>query len=42
MYRVLAAALLVAVTIAVTGCTGSLRLGSNVPVVENDHATANV
>jgi hypothetical protein len=30
MYRVLVATFLVAVTVMVTGCTGSLRLGSSV------------
>ena len=33
MYRVLVAVLLGALAVAVTGCTGSLRLGSNIPVV---------
>ena len=34
MYRVLVATLLAAVALMVTGCTGSLRLGSSVHVVE--------
>jgi hypothetical protein len=45
MYRVLVATLLAAVAVVVTGCTGSLRLGSSVHVVEGQHqasATANV
>jgi len=45
MYRVLVATLLAAVTVMVTGCTGSLRLGSSVHVVEGPHqavTTANV
>ncbi|MDH4983462.1 hypothetical protein [Hyphomicrobium sp. D-2] len=35
MYRVLAAVLLTAVAVQLSGCTGSLRLGSNVSVMEN-------
>jgi hypothetical protein len=42
MYRVFAATLLVAVTVLVTGCTGSLRLGSSIPVVDAGRTTANV
>ena len=42
MYRVLVATLLAAVTVMVTGCTGSLRLGSSIPVVEAARTTANV
>jgi hypothetical protein len=42
MYRVLVAILLGAVAIAVTGCTGSLRLGSSITVVEIERSTANV
>lgn len=42
MYRVLAAVLLAAVAVQLSACTGSLRLGSSVPVVENDVVTANV
>ena len=38
MYRVLVATLLAA-TLALTGCTGSLRLGSSVPVVDGQHPT---
>ncbi len=38
MYRVLVATFLVAVTVLVTGCTGSLRLGSSVWVVDAPHA----
>ncbi len=34
MYRVLVATFLAAVTVMVTGCTGSLRLGSSIHVVE--------
>ena len=37
MYRVLVAVLLGALAVAVTGCTGSLRLGSNIPVVQFRH-----
>jgi len=36
MFRVFLAFLLAAVAVQVSGCTGSLRLGSNVPVVENE------
>jgi hypothetical protein len=39
MYRVLVATLLAAVAVMVTGCTGSLRLGSSVHVVDGPHAT---
>ncbi|WP_272481826.1 hypothetical protein [Hyphomicrobium sulfonivorans] len=35
MYRVLAAVLLTAVAVQLSGCTGSLRLGSNATVMEN-------
>jgi len=42
MFRVLAAVLLAAVAVQLSACTGSLRLGSSVPVVENDVTTANV
>lgn len=35
MYRVLAAVLLTAVAVQLSGCTGSLRLGSNLSVVDN-------
>ena len=43
MYRVLVATLLAAVALLVTGCTGSLRLGSSVHVVEAARTTtANV
>jgi hypothetical protein len=43
MYRVFAATLLVAVTLLVTGCTGSLRLGSSILVVDAGRSTtANV
>ncbi len=41
MYRVLVATLLAAVAVLVTGCTGSLRLGSSVQVVEAASSTAN-
>ena len=42
MYRVSLATLLVAVTLLVTGCTGSLRLGSSIPVVDAGRTIANV
>jgi hypothetical protein len=42
MYRVLVATCLAVVTVLVTGCTGSLRLGSSIPVVEAARTTANV
>ncbi len=45
MYRVLVATLLAAVALMVTGCTGSLRLGSSIYVVGASHVgatTANV
>ena len=42
MYRVLAAVLLAAVAVQLSACTGSLRLGSSIPVVENYVITANV
>jgi hypothetical protein len=42
MYRVSLATLLVAVTLLVTGCTGSLRLGSSIPVVDAGRTTTNV
>ncbi len=42
MYRVLVATLLAAAASCVTGCTGSLRLGSSVHVVEAASSTANV
>jgi hypothetical protein len=42
MYRVSLATLLVAVTLLVTGCTGSLRLGSSISVVDAGRTTANV
>lgn len=35
MYRVLAAVLLTAVAVQLSGCTGSLRLGSNLNVVDS-------
>ena len=38
MYRVLVAVLLGALAVAVTGCTGSLRLGSNITVVSAGHS----
>lgn len=38
MYRVLVAVLLGALAVAVTGCTGSLRLGSNIQVVTAGHS----
>lgn len=34
MYRVLVAVLLTLLAVQLSGCTGSLRLGSSVPVVE--------
>ena len=42
MYRISLATLLVAVTLLVTGCTGSLRLGSSIPVVDAGRTAANV
>lgn len=42
MYRVLVAVLLGAVAVAVTGCTGSLRLGSNITVVGIHDGQVNV
>ena len=44
MYRVLLAPVLAAPAVLVSGCTGSLRLGSSIPVVEGLHSltTANV
>jgi hypothetical protein len=36
MYRVLVALILTLVAVQLSGCTGSLRLGSNVQVVEDD------
>lgn len=35
MYRVLVAVLLTLLAVQLSGCTGSLRLGSSVPVVQN-------
>ena len=42
MYRVLLAVLAAAIAIQLSGCTGTLRLGSSVPVVENERLTVNV
>ncbi len=42
MYRVSVATLLVAVTLLVTGCTGSLRLGSSILVVDAGSTTTKV
>lgn len=42
MYRVLLATLLAIIAIQLAGCTGTLRLGSSIPVVENEQSTANV
>jgi hypothetical protein len=42
MYRVFVATFLVAVTVLVTGCTGSLRLGSSIHVVDAGRTTVNV
>jgi hypothetical protein len=39
MYRVLVALLLGLLAIQLSGCTGSLRLGSSVTVVANEQAT---
>jgi hypothetical protein len=36
MYRVLVALILTLVAVQLSGCTGSLRLGSNVQVVEDE------
>lgn len=40
MYRVLVAVLLTLLAVQLSGCTGSLRLGSSVQVVENEQAIA--
>jgi len=42
MYRVLLAALVSLLAVQLSGCTGSLRLGSSVPVVESAKTTAQV
>lgn len=42
MSRVLIAMLIALVTVELSGCTGSLRLGSQIPVVANESTTANV
>ncbi len=42
MYRVLVALVLAAATVAVAGCTGSLRLGSSVSVVDAGHVATHV
>lgn len=42
MYRVLIAMLVTLVAVQLSGCTGSLRLGSQIPVVANESTTANV
>lgn len=39
MYRVLVAMLLALLAVQLSGCTGSLRLGSSVSVVEIAHAS---
>ena len=40
MYRVLVALILTLVAVQLSGCTGSLRLGSNVQVVEDERVPA--
>lgn len=35
MYRVLVALILTLLAVQLSGCTGSLRLGSSIPVVDN-------
>ena len=42
MYRVLLAVLAAAIATQLAGCTGTLRLGSSIPVVENEQASATV
>ena len=37
MYRVIVALILTLVAVQLSGCTGSLRLGSSVQVVEGEH-----
>jgi hypothetical protein len=40
MYRVLVAVLLTLLAVQLSGCTGSLRLGSSVPVVQNENVAS--
>lgn len=42
MYRVLVALILTLLAVQLSGCTGSLRLGSSIPVVGDMLARTNV